>query len=137
MWDASARTEDRPLSPIGQHKGHEGKNIWSIAVNGTLAVVVSQKISASRCVLLIRFQAKATGGSDGAIRLWPLEMERSATPVFSASHKDVIVNVDISQEHVVFLTKFGCVSAPCNDRQVRLMNRTLFVFQSRLPPAYL
>lgn len=128
MWDATVRTEDNPLSPIGQHKGHEGKNIWSVAVNGTLAVLVSQKISVSMRVLLIRFHAKATGGSDGAIRLWPLETERSATPVFETSYKDVIVNVDVSPEHVVFLTKFGCVFAPCSDRQVGLIKGTLFVF---------
>ena len=51
--------------------------------------------------------SQATGGSDGAIRLWPLTLEQFAKAIFTAPQKDIIVAFDVTDKHVVILTRDG------------------------------
>lgn len=43
IWDTTNVAPDRIVSPVGQYKGHEGKNIWSVAVSATLPLIVSNQ----------------------------------------------------------------------------------------------
>lgn len=58
-------------------------------------------------LLIRRSFEQATGGSDGAIRLWPLEVENTMEAIFTAAEKDLIVAFDVSDKHVVLLTRKG------------------------------
>lgn len=47
VWNVASVSSSAPIAPVAQHRGHEGKNIWSVAVAESLALIVS-----SPCVIL-------------------------------------------------------------------------------------
>jgi hypothetical protein len=57
--------------------------------------------------LLLKTFLQATGGSDGAIRLFPLETVAPGRPLFTAPKKDTIVAFDVSASSVVLVTRSG------------------------------